>query len=115
MKPAPPLKRGVHAASKDEGTLRQSFPTALDIAPRSGLKPALKVEDLPIARRLFLTATPRHCDVAKKDKFGESKAVFSMDVPGNNYGQVAHRLPFGEAAKARDWACPCDGQPRFCL
>jgi superfamily II DNA or RNA helicase len=60
---------------------------------------ALKDENLPIARRLFMTATPRHYDVAKKDKFGESKVVFSMDVP-ETYGQVVHRLPFSAAAKA---------------
>jgi hypothetical protein len=46
-----------------------------------------------------MTATPRHYDVARKDKFGESKVVFSMDVP-ETYGQVAHRLPFRAAAKA---------------
>lgn len=60
---------------------------------------ALKDENLPIARRLFMTATPRHYDVAKKDKSGESKVVFSMDAPGT-YGPVVHRLPFSAAAKA---------------
>jgi superfamily II DNA or RNA helicase len=60
---------------------------------------ALKDENLPIARRLFMTATPRHYDVAKKDKFGESKVVFSMDAP-ETYGPVVHRLPFSAAAKA---------------
>jgi superfamily II DNA or RNA helicase len=60
---------------------------------------ALKDENLSIARRLFMTATPRHYDVARKDKFGESKVVFSMDVP-ETYGPVVHRLPFSAAAKA---------------
>lgn len=77
------------------------FDEAHKTAGRDGMKfaLALKDENLPIARRLFLTATPRHYDVAKKDKFGESKVVFSMDVP-ETYGQVVHRLPFSEAAKA---------------
>ena len=59
---------------------------------------ALKDENLPIARRLFMTATPRHYDVARKDKFGESKVVFSMDAP-ETYGPVVHRLPFSSATK----------------
>ena len=77
------------------------FDEAHKTAGRDGAKfaLALKDENLPIARRLFMTATPRHYDVARKDKFGESKVVFSMDVP-ETYGQVAHRLPFRAAAKA---------------
>ena len=77
------------------------FDEAHKTAGRDGMKfaLALKDENLPIARRLFLTATPRHYDVAKKDKFGESRIVFSMDVP-EAYGQVVHRLPFSAAAKA---------------
>ena len=78
------------------------FDEAHKTAGRDGAKfaHALKDENLPIARRLFMTATPRHYDVAKKDKFGESKVVFSMDVP-ETYGQVVHRLPFRAAAKAK--------------
>ncbi|HCN77194.1 MAG TPA: hypothetical protein DIT13_08390 [Verrucomicrobiales bacterium] len=77
------------------------FDEAHKTAGRDGQKfaLALKDENLPITLRLFLTATPRHYDVAKKDKFGESKVVFSMDVP-EAYGQVVHRLPFSAAAKA---------------
>jgi predicted helicase len=77
------------------------FDEAHKTAGRDGAKfaLALKDESIPIARRLFMTATPRHYDVAKKDKFGESKIVFSMDVP-ESYGQVVHRLPFSAAARA---------------
>ena len=77
------------------------FDEAHKTAGRDGAKfaLALKDENLPITRRLFMTATPRHYDVARKDKFGESKVVFSMDVP-ETYGQVVHRLPFRAAAKA---------------
>lgn len=77
------------------------FDEAHKTAGRDGVKfaLALKDENIPITRRLFLTATPRHYDVAKKDKFGESKIVFSMDVP-ESYGPIVHRLPFSAAAKA---------------
>jgi predicted helicase len=49
------------------------FDEAHKTAGRDGAKfsLALKDENLPIARRLFMTATPRHYDVARKDKFGE--------------------------------------------
>ena len=77
------------------------FDEAHKTAGREGAKFALALQDenVPIARRLFMTATPRHYDVAKKDKFGESKVVFSMDAP-ETYGPVVHRLPFSAAAKA---------------
>ncbi|MBE2179952.1 MAG: Helicase associated domain protein [Chthoniobacterales bacterium] len=81
----------------DFGVFDEAHKTAGRDGARFAL--ALKDENLPIARRLFMTATPRHYDVAKKDKFGESKVVFSMNVP-ETYGQVVHRLPFNAAAKA---------------
>lgn len=81
----------------DFGVFDEAHKTAGRDGARFAL--ALKDENLPIARRLFMTATPRHYDVAKKDKFGESKVVFSMDAP-ETYGQVVHRLPFSAAAKA---------------
>jgi len=81
----------------DFGVFDEAHKTAGRDGARFAL--ALKDENLPIAHRLFMTATPRHYDVAKRDKFGESKVVFSMDVP-DTYGQVVHRLPFSAAAKA---------------
>ncbi len=81
----------------DLGVFDEAHKTAGREGARFAL--ALKDENLPIARRLFLTATPRHYDVAKKDKFGESKVVFSMDVP-EIYGPIVHRLPFSAAAKS---------------
>ena len=78
------------------------FDEAHKTAGRDGMKfaLALKDEQLPITRRLFLTATPRHYNVAAKDKFGDAKVVFSMDAP-EVYGPVAHRLPFSTAAKLK--------------
>jgi len=60
---------------------------------------ALKDKNLPIRKRLFLTATPRHYDVRKRDKEGDF-AVTSMDDEAT-YGRVAHRLTFAEAAEQR--------------
>ena len=59
---------------------------------------ALDDKNLPIKKRLFLTATPRHYDVRKRDKEGDAKLVYSMDVP-EVYGPVAHTLTFAEAAR----------------
>jgi superfamily II DNA or RNA helicase len=59
---------------------------------------ALKDANLGIAKRLFMTATPRHYDVSKRDKEGEAKLVYSMDVP-EAYGPVAYRLSFAQAVQ----------------
>ena len=59
---------------------------------------ALKDENVSIKKRLFLTATPRHYDVNKKDKEGELKLVCSMDDT-KVYGEISHELSFVEAVK----------------
>jgi len=53
-------------------------------------------QNISIKKRLFLTATPRHYDIKKRDKEGEFK-VISMDDE-SIYGQRAHSLTFGSAA-----------------
>ncbi len=77
------------------------FDEAHKTAGREGAKFALALRDehVPVARRLFLTATPRHYDVATKNKSGDSRMVFSMDAP-DVYGPVVHRLPFSAATRA---------------
>ncbi|MFM9968435.1 MAG: Helicase associated domain protein, partial [Burkholderiales bacterium] len=60
---------------------------------------SLRDENLPIRKRLFLTATPRHYDIKKRDKEGEF-AVVSMDDEAV-YGRVAHRLSFSQAAEQK--------------
>ena len=57
---------------------------------------ALSDEKVRINKRLFLTATPRHIDIRKRDKEGEFR-VQSMDDE-DVYGPRAHTLSFGEAA-----------------
>jgi predicted helicase len=59
---------------------------------------AIKDENLPIKKRLFLTATPRHYHVSRRDKEGDAEIVYSMDVP-ESYGPIAHTLNFPTAAR----------------
>lgn len=76
------------------------FDEAHKTASRDGTRFSFALEDsnLPIRRRLFFTATPRHYDVRKKDKEGDSPLVYSMDRP-EVYGPVVHTLSFAEAAR----------------
>ncbi len=59
---------------------------------------ALEDKNLLISKRVFLTATPRHYDVRKRDREGDKKLVYSMDVP-ETYGPIVHILSFAEAAE----------------
>jgi predicted helicase len=63
----------------------------------------LKDENINIKKRLFLTATPKHYDISKRDKDGEFKFV-SMDDEAV-YGKRAHTLTFSEAA-SKGIICP---------
>ena len=63
---------------------------------------ALNDNNLPIEKRLFLTATPRHYDINRRDREGDFKIV-SMDDEAV-YGKVSYKLPFAEAAR-RDIIC----------
>jgi superfamily II DNA or RNA helicase len=76
------------------------FDEAHKTAGREGRNFALALEDknLPIRKRLFMTATPRHYNPHQRDREGESKLVFSMDRP-EVYGPQIYRLTFAEAAR----------------
>ena len=76
------------------------FDEAHKTAGREGANFSFALEDrnLPIAKRVFLTATPRHYDVRKKDKEGDKALVYSMDQPAT-YGPIVHTLSFAEAAR----------------
>ena len=63
---------------------------------------ALNDNNLPIGKRLFLTATPRHYDINRRDREGDFRIV-SMDDE-TVYGKVSYKLPFAEAAR-RDIIC----------
>ncbi len=76
------------------------FDEAHKTASREGTRFSFALEDanLPIRKRLFFTATPRHYDIRKKDKEGDNTLVYSMDKP-EVYGPVIHTLSFAEAAR----------------
>lgn len=92
MKPEERFDLGIFdEAHKTAGREGRNFGFALDDA------------NLPVQKRLFVTATPRHYNPHKRDQEGEAQVVFSMDNP-EVYGPQAHRLTFGEAAR-RDIIC----------
>lgn len=59
---------------------------------------ALSDANLPISKRLFMTATPRHYKLRQGKGGGEAELVYSMDAP-EMYGPVAYRLSFAQAVK----------------
>ncbi len=75
------------------------FDEAHKTAGREGRNYAFALDDknLPIGKRLFLTATPRHYNALKHDREGDAQLVFSMDSL-QVYGPQAFRLSFAEAA-----------------
>jgi superfamily II DNA or RNA helicase len=76
------------------------FDEAHKTASRKGANYSFALEDknLSIKKRLFLTATPRHYNVSKKDKEGDRQVVFSMDDE-TTYGRIAHQLSFRSAVR----------------
>jgi predicted helicase len=76
------------------------FDEAHKTAGREGRNFAFALDDqnLPIRKRLFLTATPRHYNPHDRDREGEARLLFSMDIPAV-YGPQAWRLTFAEAAR----------------
>jgi len=76
------------------------FDEAHKTAGREGAKFGLALSDdnLAIHKRLFLTATPRHYNINKKDKEGDAQLVYSMDN-ADIYGPVVHTLSFAKAAE----------------
>ncbi len=88
------------ALKSDEAFDLAIFDEAHKTAGREGRNFAFALEDsnLPIRKRLFLTATPRHYNPHKKTQEGEAQLVFSMDRP-DVYGPQAFCLTFAEAAK----------------
>jgi superfamily II DNA or RNA helicase len=58
----------------------------------------LSDKNIRIKKRLFLTATPRHYKLNKRDKDGDFKVVSMSDE--TVYGKVSYRLPFSTAVAA---------------
>jgi superfamily II DNA or RNA helicase len=67
--------------------------------PKEGLFAfGLSDENILIKKRLFLTATPRHYDLRKRDRNGDFITVSMSDE--NVYGKVSYRLSFSAAVAA---------------
>ena len=77
------------------------FDEAHKTAGREGVHFGFALSDrhLRIKKRLFLTATPRHHDLRRRDREGDARLVYSMDAP-EIYGPVAHQLTFAAAPAA---------------
>ena len=58
----------------------------------------LSDKNIRIKKRLFLTATPRHYKLNKRDKDGDFQVVSMSDE--TVYGKVSYRLPFSSAVAA---------------
>lgn len=58
----------------------------------------LSDKNIRIKKRLFLTATPRHYKLSKRDKDGDFQVVSMSDEAV--YGKVSYRLPFSAAVAA---------------
>lgn len=78
------------------------FDEAHKTAGREGRNYGYALEDrnIPITKRLFVTATPRHYNPSKRNKEGEATVAFSMDDP-KVYGPQSYVLSFGEAARRK--------------
>ena len=50
----------------------------------------------PINKRVFMTATPKHFDIRKRDKEGDARVSYSMDDEAS-YGRTAYNLPIRKA------------------
>jgi superfamily II DNA or RNA helicase len=76
------------------------FDEAHKTASRSATNYAFALIDsnISVRKRLFLTATPRHYNIDRRDKSGEQKIVFSMDDE-TIYGRVAYKLSFRAAVE----------------
>jgi superfamily II DNA or RNA helicase len=79
-------------AHKTAGRQGRAFSSALDDG------------NVPIKKRVFFTATPRHCNPLRKDAEGEAEVVYSMDDE-TQYGKVAYSL---SCRKAVELGIICD-------
>jgi len=72
------------------------FDEAHKTAGHNGFGLALTDNHVPIQKRLFMTATPRHYDIYHENKAGDAKLVFSMDNEAL-YGKRAYTFSFRRA------------------
>ena len=87
---------GLKGASIDFGVFDEAHKTT---GPKNGLFAfGLSDENILIKKRLFLTATPRHYNLRKRDKDGDFETVSMNDE--KVYGRVSYRLSFSAAVAA---------------
>ncbi len=87
---------GLNGKSVDFAVFDEAHKTT---GPKEGLFAfGLNDKNITIKKRLFLTATPRHYDLRKRDKDGDFRTISMDDV--EVYGKVSYRLSFSSAVAA---------------
>jgi len=90
------VAEGIKGKTIDLGIFDEAHKTT---GPKEGLFAfGLNNKNLRIKKRLFLTATPRHYKLNKRDKDGDFQVVSMSDEAV--YGKVSYRLPFSTAVAA---------------
>jgi superfamily II DNA or RNA helicase len=90
------VAKGTKGKTIDLGIFDEAHKTT---GPKEGLFAfGLNDKNLRIKKRLFLTATPRHYKLNKRDKDGDFQVVSMNDEAV--YGKVSYRLPFSTAVAA---------------
>ena len=88
---------GLKGAAIDFGVFDEAHKTT---GPKEGLFAfGLSDKNILINKRLFLTATPRHYDLRKRNKDGDFITVSMSDE--TVYGRVSYRLSFSAAVSAK--------------
>ena len=90
------VAEGLKGQTMDLGIFDEAHKTTGD---KEGLFAfGLSDKNIRIKKRLFLTATPRHYKLNKRDKDGDFQVVSMSDE--TVYGKVSYRLPFSAAVAA---------------
>ncbi len=90
------VANGLKGQTIDLGIFDEAHKTT---GPKDGLFAfGLSDENLWIRKRIFLTATPRHYDLRRRDKDGDFRTVSMSDEAV--YGKVSYRLSFSAAVAA---------------
>jgi superfamily II DNA or RNA helicase len=90
------VAKGLKGTAIDFGVFDEAHKTT---GPKEGLFAfGLSDKNILIKKRLFLTATPRHYDLRKRDKDGDFITISMSDE--KVYGTVSYRLSFSAAVAA---------------
>ena len=90
------VAKGLKGTAIDFGVFDEAHKTT---GPKEGLFAfGLSDKNILIKKRLFLTATPRHYDLRKRDKDGDFITISMSDE--KVYGRVSYRLSFSAAVAA---------------